>query len=376
MKETDFVETKSMIFTNYIFNTYNNFLKNTIDKNALNLFLKLQFHNNKEAVFKSELEKYINRLLKVLKKLKLNDYYYNKLVVNLYLIQILNKDSKGVVLFPLPYFDVTLYSEKYPTSFTSIHCVCTYIFEVYFQQLCVYSKYQLVRDTKKYSYFYQKTHTVEFDELEEFYEQIIFGFFDLETNEIKELEGFLENLINIMSYVVIIGYINNCLSVKEYDINDFRYNIPHLFYDDVQKSLPKRVDYDKKILLSYKWNSKFYTDLRDIYNLFSDEFDCGFKEFAKIFNGMPINDIKPIKTNFTLAELIYFEHLLKEKGFIKKESNPSNMRLIRSFIKNTGEYFKSSSVSSIRSQIMGDEFNSVLKLDKRKLIEEKFNKIK
>ena len=106
---------------------------------------------------------------------------------------------------------------------------------------------------------------------------------------------------------------------------------------------------------SYKWDIQKFSDLNKLHRLFKDRFNnISLSDFKKVFSDKPIEDINPIITNFSNAELIYFIHYLMEKGFILLEKNLSIERLVSCFKNSQNKTLNKESIKSIKSKILSD----------------------
>jgi hypothetical protein len=89
-------------------------------------------------------------------------------------------------------------------------------------------------------------------------------------------------------------------------------------------------------------------------------------DFKAIFSGKKLEEIKPLKINFTYSEIIYFVQKLMDNKMIKTETNWNRERLLAVFKQHNGQDFGTKgSLSSMKSQkekYIND--NNIPKIDK------------
>jgi len=114
----------------------------------------------------------------------------------------------------------------------------------------------------------------------------------------------------------------------------------------LSKEKPKR----DETKISYDWQNKPDTELKQLFELMTNKYklialETAYDDFEAVFTACPIDkDFKPIKWHDDNAsELLFFIHTLKDSGLVS--GNPKRIdykRMIACFVQPDGEPFKAS----------------------------------
>lgn len=196
---------------------------------------------------------------------------------------------------------------------------------------------------------------------------------EFETNEI--IQGY-SDVVNLYARLYYSFFLKTKLKAKLFDFYEIETN-----YSFISSKLPRYNTYGGGgliIIKTYRWKCKKTKSLETLFERMKLRLsEASFEDFKAVFTAQEINDVKPLKTNFSATELIYFLDKMMTKKLIETEKNLNIKRLKACFVRVDGSIYKEN-LSPLRSQLKKDDHVAnydVLTLEKRKNIDALLNSL-
>lgn len=317
------------------------------NKQLEKFIIKCYFHYDWKTLIKNEIDKKINKVIKLSENvLYSNDFYYFLMNSN----QKYNFEESE----PIPYKDLKDALSK--NSFTR------FVYDSIIYDLYSNLSIEVIETNSLIEKYLVKSKKADNEQI------------NLILPDIEILQEYYPNfnyLVKYFSNVYYITTIKTLLDKKSFNIKDFKKTFK-VDYTKPIKSNDENLMIGDKPIKTYKLKVKNEILEKIFYNAKNKFLDTNFNQFKDIFSEKNVNEIKPIKSKFNASELIYFIDKLMIEKIIENEKNLNLERLKACFLKKDGIGY-TESLSSLRSQLKNDDYNSTYRLlsnEKRAEIDE------